>query len=219
MSTPTQSISNSAHSGPVTAAQPTYGPDQKPLTSQSRTHPSTKFAGASTLTPALPTTLRHPNPSQSGTKATLTASSHLQDASSNAIGDIVTQSSTDNTARLLEVQVLRFANSDSNTGSIFRPSFITAQPGEIVRFYFHDSYLLRMASLDDPCSSSTNSLNEPGRLDSMGVSYQLPVQSLDPMWLQVNLNDAYYTCDNRTVFAINPGDDMNDFISHAGSPK
>ncbi|KAI9923494.1 hypothetical protein MW887_008606 [Aspergillus wentii] len=215
--TSTQIPSNSASSNSVPPLQPTHGLDQKLSASQSRTHLSTNLAGAGTAS-ALSTTLSRSDHSQSDAKATLTTSSRLQDASKSAIADMVTQGSTNNTARILEVQVLPSAESDSDShDSIFKPNSLMAQPGEIVKFYFHDSYLLRMASLDDPCSILTSGLNEPWGSESMVASYQLPVQSANPEWLHVNLNDPEYTCNNRTVFAINPGDHMDDFLAHAVS--
>ncbi|OJJ32581.1 hypothetical protein ASPWEDRAFT_174030 [Aspergillus wentii DTO 134E9] len=215
--TSTQTLSNSASSNSVPPLQPTHGPDQKLSASQSRTHLLTNLAGAGT-TSAPSTTLSRSYHGQFDAKATLTTSSRLQDASKSAIADMVTQDSTNNTTRILEVQVLPSAGSDSDShGSIFKPNSLMAQPGEIVKFYFHDSYLLRMTSLEDPCSIFPSSLNEPWGSESMVASYQLPVQSASPVWLHVNLNDPEYTCDNRTVFAINPGDHMNDFLAHAVS--
>lgn len=103
---------------------------------------------------------------------------------------------------------------NSTTGRpLFQYSSVQARPGDQIWFHFYGSYELYLSSLPHPCTSSFASLNDVPPSGNMST-YRFLVQTTAPVWFFGRL-DGTASCDEHSVFAVNPGEELHQFVANA----
>ncbi|OAT07639.1 serine-threonine rich protein [Blastomyces gilchristii SLH14081] len=104
-------------------------------------------------------------------------------------------------------------------GNTFEPNRLNANLGDQMIFKFlHRNHTLTQSSLRHPCTSQHQldtgftQFNPTGRTGTM-VSFT--VNSLDPQWFFCRQTDPESHCHAGMVFALNPGDQMDEFLRNA----
>ncbi|GMG16784.1 unnamed protein product [Aspergillus oryzae] len=131
----------------------------------------------------------------------------------NATADAIFTDSTA-TIRLFIVDVGAEKGGIDTEQSLFRPQFINAAPGDMVLFRFYGAYALYSSDFQDPCHAPRLSQNAVPTRDKI-PSHQVSVQSTKPLWFSASLIDKPHLCNNETVFAVNPGNQKEDFLANA----
>ncbi len=98
----------------------------------------------------------------------------------------------------------------------FEPQNVTLPVGDLVLFHFISNGTLTSSSLENPCTASGLSDVEYG----FGINTKVFVKNLtisisnaDPVWYFSH--QANNECSSKDVFAINPGNHMDEFLANA----
>jgi plastocyanin len=102
---------------------------------------------------------------------------------------------------------------------LFTPNRLNANIGDQITFSFRGlNHTLTQSSLENPCSplpqfdTGFGQFNPQQRND---ISITLTVNTLEPQWFFCKQNDPLSHCHAGMVFAINPGDKMEQFKKNA----
>jgi plastocyanin len=101
----------------------------------------------------------------------------------------------------------------------FKPDRLNANIGDRVTFNFYSlNHTLTQSSLEAPCVSLHQFDTGFGQFnpkDTDGLSLSLTVNTLEPQWYYCRQNDPTSHCHAGMVFALNPGDQMDQFKENA----
>ncbi|THC93577.1 hypothetical protein EYZ11_006930 [Aspergillus tanneri] len=102
---------------------------------------------------------------------------------------------------------------------VFVPSRLNANVGDKIQFKFGSvNHTLTESSLENPCTpvskfdTGFNQFNPQDRSDPI---LTITVNSLEPRWFFCRQNNPFSHCHKGMVFALNPGDEMKDFLDNA----
>jgi hypothetical protein len=104
-------------------------------------------------------------------------------------------------------------------GLTFKPNQLNANIGDTIVFHFHTvNHTLTRSSLEKPCVSSgkfDSGFNQYNPAERNDLILVITVDSLDPQWFFCRQLKLYSHCHAGMVFAINPGNEMDNFIRNA----
>jgi hypothetical protein len=105
------------------------------------------------------------------------------------------------------------------SGLTFSPNQLNANIGDHIAFQFHAvNHTLTQSTLENPCASSgqmDSGFNQFNSIDRADLTLTITVNSLDPQWFFCRQDGPFSHCHAGMIFAINPGNMMNAFLSNA----
>ncbi|KKZ67375.1 hypothetical protein EMCG_06953 [[Emmonsia] crescens] len=102
----------------------------------------------------------------------------------------------------------------SPDGHLFEPNQLNANVGDKVIFEFKGDYTLTGSSLERPCIPLAGASGFTGRT---GLTLLITVYSSQPQWFFCWHIDSISHCHAGMVFALNPGDEMDEFLARTSS--
>ncbi|KAF3394361.1 hypothetical protein F1880_005504, partial [Penicillium rolfsii] len=104
---------------------------------------------------------------------------------------------------------------------LFAPSRLNANIGDQITFSFRGlNHTLTQSSLENPCSPLPQFDTGFGQFNPQqrnGISLTLTVNTLEPQWFFCKQSDPLPHCHAGMIFAINPGEKMEQFKQNARS--
>lgn len=104
-------------------------------------------------------------------------------------------------------------------GLSFNPNQLNANIGDTIVFHFHAvNHTLTRSSLENPCVSSgkfDSGFNQYNPTENNDLILVITVNSLEPQWFFCRQEQLFSHCHAGMIFAINPGNEMDDFIHNA----
>ncbi|KKZ60606.1 hypothetical protein EMCG_04726 [[Emmonsia] crescens] len=101
---------------------------------------------------------------------------------------------------------------------LFQPGHINADVGDKVVFEFRAlNHTLTQSSLNHPCTSTQqldSGFKQFNPTDRDDLTLSLTVNTLEPQWLFCRQSIPFSHCHAGMVFAINPGDHMEEFLAN-----
>lgn len=108
-------------------------------------------------------------------------------------------------------------------GLTFNPNQLNANIGDTIVFHFHAlNHTLTRSTLEKPCVPSgkfDSGFNQYNPADKNDLILAITVDSLEPQWFFCRQKKLFSHCHAGMVFAINPGNEMDDFILNAVTPS
>lgn len=101
----------------------------------------------------------------------------------------------------------------------FEPDHVNANVGDQVTFHFHNfNHSLTQSSLENPCVPAgqlDSGFNQFNPTDHAGLTLTITVNSFEPQWFFCQQVDPTSHCHAGMVFALNPGNHMDEFLANA----
>jgi hypothetical protein len=102
---------------------------------------------------------------------------------------------------------------------LFQPNYMDANVGDTVLFqFFKLNHTLTQSTLERPCTPDhrfDSGFRQFNPTNQLGMTLSFSVNTFDPQWFFCRQNVPVSHCQAGMVFAINPGDQMDDFLSNA----
>ncbi|KAI7969660.1 hypothetical protein EIK77_005425 [Talaromyces pinophilus] len=104
-------------------------------------------------------------------------------------------------------------------GLTFKPNQLNANIGDTIIFHFRaGNHTLTRSSLEKPCVASgtfDSGFNQYNPTEDNDLILAITVNSLEPQWFFCRQTQPFSHCHAGMVFAINPGNEMDDFVRNA----